>query len=148
MDFYTLILIVVVLLMTGAIYVYGLWNKCKEMRVDQYSQYSDDNLSDLQRMLFRVYTSSVIDGNPRGWAIEYSEFLINDLKRPEPIKWRKVIDLPELQSGSENDDFRSLIYTAKSVLIVVDDDFRIVNRDQIEDGETLCVPFMEIIKDI
>lgn len=97
-------------------------------------------------MLFRVYVSRVFDGDPRGWAIEYSEILINDLKQPQPVKWIKVRDLPEIKPDPEKDDFRSL-FTSQLVLIAVDvDSFAFIKRDEIDDVNKLCVPYVEIVK--
>ena len=90
-----------------------------------------------------IFVRNICDGDPRGWAIKYSEILLNDLKQPLPKKWLRAKDVPEikLESGLNN--------LSQWVLIVEDGNiFRFVTRDHIEDTDRLCVPYVTIRSDL
>ena len=152
-----LIIIVEILIAVGFIYIIGLFCRKKSVINDNvlhkttrecHSPYSDADLTVLQYILFRFYARNVFDGNPRGWAISYSEVLLKDLESSSPQKWRPIGLIPR-NDGEHDDKDERLKYWLDKVLICDNEkNFRIIDINSDIDKQTLAIPMAIIRADL
>lgn len=114
------------------------------LKLSSYSRhYSHEGLSAFQETLFYIYTGNICDGDPRGWAIEYSDILIKDLKQAQPKKWKKFRNISEMNYDAEKG-----VFVQQILVLEKDGLFRFVERSSIKDMERLCIPYNDILRDL